>query len=117
MKLKRFAARTLSAAALTLAALAPAAARDANALAQACRDDHGKFCASVRLGGGRIADCLKQHEADLAPACRKVLGTIVACSNEARQICGADAEANALRECARARSREFSETCRAALAN
>jgi hypothetical protein len=35
-----------------------------------CEDDAKKFCAGVQPGGGRIAQCLKQHEADLSDACR-----------------------------------------------
>ena len=34
-----------------------------------CRPDLQKFCADVQPGGGRIVACLKQHEAELSPAC------------------------------------------------
>lgn len=38
--------------------------------AQSCKADVSKFCADVKRGGGRIVQCLKQHEADLSPACK-----------------------------------------------
>ena len=36
-----------------------------------CRPDLQKFCSDVQPGGGRIVACLKQHEADLSPACKE----------------------------------------------
>jgi len=35
----------------------------------ACQADLEKFCKGVQPGEGRIIACLKQHEADLGPAC------------------------------------------------
>jgi hypothetical protein len=35
-----------------------------------CSQDITKFCKDVQKGGGRIADCLKQHENDLSAACK-----------------------------------------------
>lgn len=35
-----------------------------------CKKDIAKFCKDVQKGGGRIADCLKQHENELTPACK-----------------------------------------------
>src|SRR5262245_33673402 len=34
----------------------------------ACKEDFKKFCSGVRPGRGRGWQCLKQHEAELAPA-------------------------------------------------
>jgi hypothetical protein len=36
-----------------------------------CSKDIAKFCKDVQKGGGRIADCLKQHENDLSAACKE----------------------------------------------
>lgn len=36
-----------------------------------CQADAKKFCADVKPGGGRLMKCLKEHEAELSPACRQ----------------------------------------------
>jgi hypothetical protein len=36
----------------------------------ACRPDVERLCSGVEKGGGRIQACLKEHEADLSPACQ-----------------------------------------------
>lgn len=38
-----------------------------------CRGDLQQFCADVERGGGRIVACLKEHEAQLSPACHQAL--------------------------------------------
>ena len=91
-----------------------AAARDANPMAQACKADYTKFCKSTQPGGGRIAECLKSHESELAPACKSALDTASACGPEVKKICG-DAKGSAVRECVKAHAAEFSEACRATL--
>jgi len=40
------------------------------AAAHACEGDIKTHCAGVQPGGGRILNCLKQHEAALTPACK-----------------------------------------------
>ena len=40
---------------------------------QACRADFQKFCADVRPGSGRVAQCLLAHRDGLSPACRDAL--------------------------------------------
>lgn len=35
-----------------------------------CKADAQKFCAGVQPGQGRIIACLKQHAAELSPACK-----------------------------------------------
>lgn len=41
---------------------------------QACRDDSAKLCKGTKPGGGRILQCLKQHESELSPACKEKMG-------------------------------------------
>jgi Skp family chaperone for outer membrane proteins len=40
---------------------------------EACKDDAKKLCKDERPGGGRILQCLKQHEGELSPACKEVM--------------------------------------------
>jgi hypothetical protein len=40
---------------------------------QACRQDVQKLCAGVQPGGGRIVNCLLDHQKDLSDACYDVL--------------------------------------------
>lgn len=41
--------------------------------ADACKADMEKNCKDVKPGGGRILQCLKQHEATLSPECKEKL--------------------------------------------
>jgi hypothetical protein len=100
--------------ALAFAFVSPAwAARDASM--KACRPDFSKLCSGVKPGGGRIAECLKLHEAELAPACKAALDKIGDCGQEVRKICGAASGQGqgAVRECVKTHASEFSATCRA----
>ncbi len=40
---------------------------------QACAGDVQKFCKGLQPGGGRLAKCMREHKAELSPACRKKL--------------------------------------------
>ena len=42
-------------------------------LRKACEADVKQFCSNVRLGGGRILRCLKEHETEVSASCREVL--------------------------------------------
>jgi hypothetical protein len=42
-------------------------------LKSACAADYKKLCPDVRMGGGRIVRCLKEHDADLSAPCRQVV--------------------------------------------
>jgi len=37
---------------------------------EACQDDALKFCKDIKPGGGRIINCLKDHENELSPECK-----------------------------------------------
>ena len=39
----------------------------------ACKADVASLCSGVQPGGGRIAACLKQNEAQVSPACKDAL--------------------------------------------
>ena len=39
----------------------------------ACKADVEKLCFGVQPGGGRIADCLKQNQAQVSAACKDAL--------------------------------------------
>ena len=38
---------------------------------QACKDDMQTRCKGIKPGGGRILQCLKQHEVELSPGCKE----------------------------------------------
>jgi len=42
-------------------------------IVDACRQDVQKECKGVQPGGGRILECLKDHEATLSPQCKEKL--------------------------------------------
>jgi hypothetical protein len=63
--------------------------------ARPCASDIEKFCGTVKFGGGRIAQCLKQNEAKLAPACKTRIAELKeqlmdikeACHDDVEQLC------------------------------
>jgi hypothetical protein len=36
-----------------------------------CKDDKEKFCKDAKASGKKVATCLKEHEAELSPACKE----------------------------------------------
>jgi hypothetical protein len=40
----------------------------------ACAQDHARWCKDVDWGKGGVVRCLRDHAADLAPACREAIG-------------------------------------------
>jgi len=40
---------------------------------EACKDDAQKHCKDVKPGEGRVVQCLKKHESELAPACKTAM--------------------------------------------
>jgi hypothetical protein len=51
---------------------------DRRSVAQACRADAERFCATVEKGGGRKMMCLRDHASQLSPACRTGLAEMAA---------------------------------------
>jgi pyruvate/2-oxoglutarate dehydrogenase complex dihydrolipoamide acyltransferase (E2) component len=40
-----------------------------------CKDEAAKFCADAQPGGGKLAHCLRGHDADLAEPCKTALAS------------------------------------------
>ncbi len=38
-----------------------------------CKDDKVKFCKDVKAAGGKVNDCLREHVAEVSPACKEQL--------------------------------------------
>jgi len=57
-----------------------------------CREDAKKFCGNVQPGGGRIARCMKEHEAQLSPACQSAMKQAEQRFEEFSKDCKPDAE-------------------------
>lgn len=62
---------------LTLMSWSSARAEDAAApkslIGLRCKDEAAKFCADAQPGGGKLAHCLRGHDADLAEPCKTAL--------------------------------------------
>jgi Cysteine rich repeat len=102
--------------AMAVASLCTPAQAQSNAMVKACRGDAQSLCPSVKPGGGRLAQCLQQHEAELSAGCKTQMSTIQQCSQQVKQICGPEAATPAaLRTCFAAHANEFSATCRSAV--
>ena len=57
-----------------------------------CAADAKKFCGDAKPGGGRIAKCMKSHEAELTPACQAEMKKAEERIEQVKQECGADAK-------------------------
>src|SRR5690242_11857829 len=55
-----------------------------------CAADAQKFCGDVQRGGGRIAQCMKAHEAQLSPACQEGMKQRAEKAERVREECKAD---------------------------
>lgn len=60
------------------------------AFAQPCAKDAEKFCANVKQGEGRIAQCLEEHQAELSPVCKRHRIEMKEAIKEARLACKDD---------------------------
>ncbi|HZT61874.1 MAG TPA: cysteine rich repeat-containing protein [Burkholderiales bacterium] len=69
-----------------------------NAFAQArkgdgpCAADAKKFCGNEKPGEGRIAKCMKSHEAELSPACQSEMKRVEQRIEQVKEECNADAK-------------------------
>ena len=57
-----------------------------------CAADAKKFCGDVQPGGGRIAKCMKSHQAELTPACQAEIKRVEERVEQVKEECGADAK-------------------------
>ncbi|WP_277458516.1 cysteine rich repeat-containing protein [Methylococcus capsulatus] len=90
-----------------------------------CSDEIARYCKNLGLGGGRIQNCLKEHDAQLSPACRAGLESALARHREIQAACGTDVERlckdvrpgkGRLAACLKAHHREVSSLCKDTLA-
>jgi outer membrane protein OmpA-like peptidoglycan-associated protein len=98
------------------------------ALGQSCGKDLDKFCSKINLGGGRAADCLEQHWANVSPSCKsatKAVRDLVVkrrdaraavprvCERDRLQLCGSVQEGDGnLLECFEKARQSISGACR-----
>jgi len=57
-----------------------------------CRADVEKFCKGVQPEKGQLAQCMKQHEAELSPACRERMVEVKEEAQESMKACKPDVE-------------------------
>ena len=71
-----------------------------------CEGDIARFCSNLRPGGGNIADCLSQNEAQLSPECKDMhlekLAEVIrqtqqVCESDVSQFCGAERQQPSIR--------------------
>jgi hypothetical protein len=66
-----------------------------------CAADAKKFCGEVEVGAGRVQQCMRQHEAELSPACRAKQAAADAKFRAIVAEFGADCRADVDRVCAK----------------
>jgi phage host-nuclease inhibitor protein Gam len=90
----------------------------------ACQGDIQQFCKDVQQGGGRIAQCLKQHKQELSPECKTRIAEIAkqikevheACEDDLLTFCpGIKPGGGRVAECLKANKDNLSEDCKAAI--
>jgi len=93
----------------------------AGAAEHPCKEDAERLCQGVEPGEGRIVQCLKQHEADLSPACKQKRDSFrdrmqeirAACEQDAQKFCaGVQPGGGRLVRCLRQHENDLSEACR-----
>jgi hypothetical protein len=99
-------------------------AANASAAGRPCLADIEKFCADVSFGGGRVAECLRQHYTELSAECRArgqelhehVQEAHEACRDDISKFCGEVRPGEGhIVTCLRSHDKDLSADCRAAL--
>jgi hypothetical protein len=85
-----------------------------------CAEEIANYCKGIRPGGGRILNCLKEHDQDLSSTCKEKVAGIEKKVAEARDACSEDidrfckgivpGEGRILR-CLRGHAQEISSGC------
>ncbi len=100
---------------------APRGVHAASAGPGVCAGDVEKLCKDVQPGGGAIMKCLKEHEGELAAACKEHLAGMEERRNKARGACREDVErfckdvqprGGGIVKCLREHETELSSGCR-----
>ena len=90
---------------------------------KSCQRDMEQLCAGLLPGGGRIIQCLDEHQLELSSACRGEVSWIIearakvtnverACKADVQRICGGSShEAGPLLECLQNHQAELSADC------
>jgi Golgi apparatus protein 1 len=102
-----------------------------------CQPDIQKLCKDVKVGQGRIRDCLAGHAAELSPGCKKMLdskegifaaegksgggrhqGVLEACKTDLDKHCkGIEPGGGRLRDCLEKHKSEISDACKKAFSS
>jgi Golgi apparatus protein 1 len=85
----------------------------------ACTPDIQSYCAGVQQGEGRIAKCLRAHDAKVSPACKQAMmrtaelvkEVVGACEDDIHRYCSGAAPGTT-KECLRQNLRELSFGCK-----
>ena len=81
-----------------------------------CQAELEKFCKDVQTGEGRVIKCLKDHDADLAPACRAYVNSLslyTACLDDAARLCpGMQPGVGRTEKCLRSHQTDLSSACK-----
>ena len=100
-----------------------------------CQADIQKLCKDIKVGGGRVRDCLKSHASELSPGCKQMMdsnqgifaqdgagggarqrraqGVLEACKADLDKHCkGIQPGGGRLRACLEKHSSELSDACK-----
>jgi hypothetical protein len=89
-----------------------------------CKADVQKFCKDVQPGGGKVAKCLAQHDADLSAPCKEGIAKMrervkvvtAACQADMQQLCkGVEPGGGRIAHCLKENDSKLSQGCRSAI--
>jgi hypothetical protein len=81
-----------------------------------CGTDFQTLCPGIKAGGGRIMECLHDHEAQLSPACKEAIDAVLAhegpCKEDAKKLCPGIAGGPQRQQCLRDHTDQLSPACK-----